>query len=132
MFIGKASVWAPWKRTDNQRVLRSVLIACAALTAADGGWATPPSTDPRVSWRCEVVYQPSRQVWVRAVEVTYNRRRVLAVGIDGVPVYTFAVRETTLLTALDNERVQFDTQSLTWRSDFRGLATGAGRCERAP
>ena len=41
-----------------------------------------------------------------------------------------AVYETVLLTALDNERIQLDTASLTWRSDFRGQATSQGRCER--
>ncbi|MEY2683829.1 MAG: hypothetical protein RJA09_973 [Pseudomonadota bacterium] len=88
--------------------------------------------NPEVTWRCEVVYQPARQVWPREVRIAYNQRRVLAVAIDGVPVYTFAVRETTLLTALDNERVQFDTAAGSWSSDFRGLAQGAGRCERLP
>lgn len=95
-------------------------------------WGAVPLAPAQVTWLCEVVYQPSRQVWVREVVVSYDKRRVLGVGIDGVPVYTFAVRETTLLTALDNERVQLDTQSRTWTSDFRGVATGAGRCERAP
>ena len=62
--------------------------------------------------------------------VGYDQRRVRSVHIDGVPVYTFAVRETVILTALDNERIQIDTASQTWTSDFRGLATAQGRCER--
>ena len=51
--------------------------------------------------------------------------------IDGVPVYTFNVQGTVILTALDNERIQIDTAAQTWTSDFRGLASAQGRCERA-
>ena len=51
--------------------------------------------------------------------------------VDGLPVYTFAVRGNTILTALDNERIQIDVARLAWQSDFRGLASSQGRCERA-
>ena len=79
---------------------------------------------------CEAVYLPARTSWARTVVIGYDEQRVRSVQIDGVPVYTFAVRETVILTALDNERIQIDTASQTWTSDFRGLATAQGRCER--
>jgi len=80
---------------------------------------------------CEAVYLPARSVWVRTVGIEYDQRRVLSVEIDGVPVYSFNVRDTLILTALDNERIQIDTATQNWTSDFRGLASSQGRCERA-
>ena len=85
-----------------------------------------PST---VTWVCEAVYLPARSTWARTVTIAYDRQRVRSVAIDGVPVYTFAIYETVILTALDNERIQIDTASRTWTSDFRGQATAQGRCE---
>ena len=79
---------------------------------------------------CDAVYQPARTNWLRTVDIAFDGRRVRRVLIDGVPVYTFTVFETTILTALDNERIQIDTATQLWTSDFRGQATGAGRCER--
>lgn len=80
---------------------------------------------------CEAVYLPARSVWVRTVGIEYDQKRVLSVEIDGVPVYSFNVRDTLILTAMDNERIQIDTATQNWTSDFRGLATSQGRCERA-
>lgn len=79
---------------------------------------------------CEAAYLPTRTVWMRTVAIGYDQSRVRSVLIDGVPVYTFAIQGTVILTALDNERIQIDTASQTWTSDFRGLATGRGHCER--
>ncbi len=90
-----------------------------------GADAATTATD----WVCEVAYQPTRQVWPRAVRLTHDERRLLEVAIDGVPVYQFAVLDTLILTSLDNERVRIDVASRTWSSDFRGLAHGQGRCE---
>lgn len=80
---------------------------------------------------CEAVYLPARSVWVRTVGIEYDQKRVISVEIDGVPVYSFNVRDTLILTALDNERIQIDTATQNWSSGFRGLATSQGRCERA-
>jgi hypothetical protein len=74
---------------------------------------------------------PARAVWVRTVDIEYDQKRVLSVAIDGVPVYSFNVRDTLILTALDNERIQIDTATQSWTSDFRGMASSQGRCERA-
>jgi hypothetical protein len=89
--------------------------------------AVPPS---EVTLVCEAVYQPARTTWTRTVRIGYDKQRVRSVHIDGVPVYTFTVQDTVILTAIDNERIQLDTASQTWTSDFRGQATAQGRCER--
>ena len=42
---------------------------------------------------CDVAYLPSRSTWVRTVQLTHDERALRSVLIDGVPVYTFAVRD---------------------------------------
>lgn len=96
-------------------------------------WVAPvlaTAAASRVGLVCEAVYAPAREIWVRTVEIAYDDRRVSAVSIDGVPVHSFAVEGTVILTALDNERIQIDAAGLAWQSDFRGLASSQGRCER--
>jgi hypothetical protein len=104
------------------------------LWLAFGVWpAASASTQPvHQTWRCEVVYAPARTVWPRTVRLAYDDRRLLEVAIDGVPVYRFAVYDALVLTSLDNERVRLDAAAMSWSSDFRGVASGEGRCERLP
>lgn len=90
----------------------------------------PPLLAATARYRCEAVYLPARSTWVRSVEIDHDARRVLALRVDGVPVYSFAVDGTTIRTALDNERITLDTAGGQWQSDFRGLAQAQGRCER--
>jgi hypothetical protein len=90
--------------------------------------AQTPAAD-RAVMRCEAVYLPARTVWPRTVDIHYDQRRIKTVSIDGVKVYTFEVRDTWILTSLDNERIQINTATLAWTSDFRGLASAQGRCE---
>ena len=103
-------------------------LALAALTVATA--YAEPAPGEQVVLSCEAVYLPARSTWVREVRFTLDERRIRGVEIDGVPVYSFSVFETVLLTALDNERIQLDTATLTWRSDFRGQATSEGRCTK--
>ncbi len=115
-----------------------VRAGCAALICGLAGFGfttaaqaqSLPDTG-KVVLVCEAVYLPARSVWVRTVGIEYDQKRVLSVQIDGVSVYSFNVRDTLILTALDNERIQIDTATQNWSSDFRGLATSQGRCERA-
>mgnify|MGYP006213653801 CR=1 FL=1 len=79
----------------------------------------------------EPVYMPAQTVWPRTVAITYDQRKVKTVSIDGQKVYTFQVRDTWILTSMDNERIQINTAALSWTSDFRGLAKGEGRCDWA-
>ena len=124
---------------------------CLALGALSGVSAVTPSqsvatvaeqAEPKVSAPdkaatdrvllvCEAAYLPARSVWQRTVEIGYDQKRVRSVAIDGVAVYAFSVRGTAILTSMDNERIQVDTATQTWTSDFRGLATSQGHCERA-
>lgn len=101
-----------------------------ALLAGSGAVQADGPAPEQVVLSCEAVYLPARTTWTREVRFTLDERRIRGVEVDGVPVYSFSVYETVLLTALDNERIQLDTATLTWRSDFRGQATSQGRCER--
>ena len=103
----------------------AVLVACAGSAGVS---AQPPATT-HIRWHCEVVYQPTRHVWSRQVDLRHDDKRLTEVLIDGVPVYRFSVWQHSIRTSLDNERVRLDVASMTWSSDFRGVATGEGRCE---
>lgn len=108
--------------------VRMAAVLALAFNAAAHS-QTPPATS-QVVLVCEAAYLPARTVWSRTVTIAYDQKRVRSVAIDGVPVYTFAIRGTVILTSLDNERIQIDTAEQTWTSDFRGVASAQGRCER--
>jgi hypothetical protein len=107
---------------------------CGSALATATPAATPDQPKPTPATRttlvCEAVYLPARTPWTRTVRIDFDAQRVRAVHIDGVPVYSFAVHDTVIWTALDNERIQIDTAAPSWTSDFRGAATAQGRCER--
>ena len=110
------------------------VLACTAVQAfaADPVPAQSPGPLPvgTTRWTCNAFYLPARSIWQRTVDVEFDANGVRAVQIDGVPVYTFNIQGTTLLTAVDGERIQFDTAAQTWASDLRGLVSSQGRCER--
>ncbi|MEZ5664432.1 MAG: hypothetical protein R3E94_13040 [Burkholderiaceae bacterium] len=99
------------------------------LAAGLGAWPAL-ATDRKVRLLCEAVYLPARTVWNRSVELEHDDQTLRTVRIDGVPVYSFAVDGTRILTSMDNERIQVDLERQTWQSDFRGMAHAQGRCER--
>ena len=107
---------------------RPALLLCALAGAAQA--AAPASR--HVALVCEAVYLPARSTWTRLVDIDYDQRKVTAVRIDGVTVYSFSVTGTVILTAVDNERIQIDAAAQSWHSDFRGLAQSQGHCERTP
>jgi len=113
-------------------VARALATAGAVLAAASAVHAagSAPATQKRVTLVCEAVYLPARSPWTRTVDIAYDQQRVRTVQIDGVAVHTFAIAGTLILTSQDNERIRIDTAAQTWSSDFRGLATAQGRCER--
>lgn len=112
----------------KRRTLALAALLPALLAAAQPAAGERPS--PSVTLVCDAVYLPARSSWTRTVDIEYDDQRVRAVRIDGQPVYSFSVRGTTILTALDNERIQIDTATRSWSSDFRGQASSQGRCER--
>ncbi|MBX3608933.1 MAG: hypothetical protein KF871_03480 [Hydrogenophaga sp.] len=112
--------------STRQAALALAVVAAALAVPAKADDAAPQ----QVTLVCDAVYLPARTNWAREVRFVLDDTRIRRLEIDGVPVYTFAVFETVILTSLDNERIQLDTASLTWRSDFRGQATSQGHCER--
>ena len=111
--------------------IAGMAVAGALLAAASAVHAVAPGKGANsVTLVCEAVYLPARSSWTRTVDIAYDQRRVRSVQIDGVAVYTFAIAGTLILTSQDNERIRIDTAAQTWSSDFRGLATAQGRCER--
>ena len=103
--------------------------AAFALWLVCGVGVAPAWAASSKTWVCDVAYMPSRANWVRTVTVAYDNKRVRQVTVDGVAVHSFAVSGTVILTSQDNERIQLDLTQPTWRSDFRGLATGQGQCQ---
>ena len=102
----------------------------ASAPAAPAGKAKPALTEKALL--CDVAYLPTRSNWVRRVELGLDRKKIQTVRIDGLAVYSFALSGTTIVTALDNERIQLDVAQLSWTSDLRGVASGQGRCELEP
>lgn len=114
---------------------RRLLLATAAACLPLAVWAAQPVGEKSVKLSqvdlvCDAVYLPARSSWMRSVRIHFDDRRVRQVEVDGLPVYAFSVRGTTILTALDNERIQIDLAQQSWTSDFRGQASAQGRCER--
>lgn len=107
-----------------------VLVLACWLGPLSHAKAPAKPTAERLSMLCSVFYTPARSIWRREVVFEHDARRVLALRIDGQTPYTFAIHGQILTTALDNERIQIDVAQGLWRSDFRGLATGQGSCER--
>jgi len=78
---------------------------------------------------CAVAYMPQRSTWVREVRIDWDQTAIRRLRIDGVEPYGFSLMPNGVMTALDNERIQIDLRTRQWQSDFRGQATGQGRCE---
>lgn len=113
------------RRTSVLRTFAGLALALAGLCPA---WAAPSS----VVLNCAVVYMPQRSTWVREVRIDWDRKAVRRLRIDGVEPYGFSLLPGGVMTAVDNERIQIDWVTLQWQSDFRGQASGQGRCETAP
>ena len=102
---------------------RSLLL----LALACGGQvqAAPQS----LTLTCAVAYMPARSTWVREVQLAWEGDTLSVVRIDGLTPHSFSVDADSIATAIDNERIQIDLRRAQWTSDFRGLASGQGRCE---
>lgn len=114
---------------------KSRLLVCFVLLLADmSTLATAAETKPNAvgvtRWTCSAFYLPARSIWQRTVDIEFDAKDVRAVQIDGIPVYTFNIQGTTVLTAVDGERIQFDPVAQSWASDLRGIVSSQGRCER--
>ena len=101
------------------------LLSWAALSSA---LAAPSS----VVLTCAVAYMPQRSTWVREVRIDWDKKAIRRLRIDGVEPHGFSLIPQGVMTAVDNERIQIDLVVRQWQSDFRGQATGQGRCEKSP
>ena len=108
----------------------AALLSCAMLQPAGAHTisTTTAATTTTSSWTCNAFYLPARSIWQRTVTIDFDGATARSVLIDGVAVYTFAVSGTSVMTAVDGERIQFDVAALTWTSDLRGLISATGRC----
>lgn len=119
--------------TGAQAIWRWGLALCLIWVGGSVWAATkkaPATTVTRL--HCELVYLPQRQTWDRVVTLHHSRRRLQAVAVDGVSVHSFRLAGHTVLTALDNERIQIDLDAGHWRSDWRGIVEGQGTCTAEP
>ncbi|MFM8766452.1 MAG: metal-dependent hydrolase [Rubrivivax sp.] len=78
---------------------------------------------------CNVAYLPQRSSWQRRVTLRWDGENFQGMEIDGLRPHAVSAQGPLLATALDNERILLDLAALEWSSDFRGQATGRGRCE---
>jgi hypothetical protein len=120
--------------TGAQAAWRWGLALCLLSAGAGRVWAVtqkaPATTVTQL--RCELVYLPQRHTWDRVLTLHHSRRRLQAVAVDGVPVHSFRLAGHTLLTSLDNERIQIDLDAGRWQSDLRGIVEGQGACVAEP
>ena len=106
------------------------IVGFAALSlAAIGSAAAAPS---QVVLSCAVAYLPQRSTWVREVRIDWDKKAIRSLHIDGLQPHGFSLIPQGVMTAVDNERIQIDLVTRQWQSDFRGHATGQGRCETVP
>ena len=103
-----------------KRRLAALVLACASQAQA------APQT---LTLSCAVAYMPARSTWVREVQLVWEGDTLSSVRIDGLAPHSFSVDAQSMATAIDNERIQIDLRALLWTSDFRGLASGQGRCD---
>ena len=113
---------------------RPAWLAALALAGAGPLRAAPPDAPSlpalhNLRLSCAVAYLPARSTWLREVELAWQGDTLLALRIDGLAPHSFSVQGNTVATAVDNERIQIDVRALQWTSDFRGLASGQGRCD---
>ena len=129
MCTGKASAWPKIRRPEVVcwpiLAWKWVALSLAVLGSAV---AAPAS----VVLSCAVAYLPQRSTWVREVRIDWDPKAIRSLHIDGVQPHGFSTIPQGVMTALDNERIQIDLVTRQWQSDFRGHATGQGRCETVP
>ena len=105
-------------------------VGCVALCLHELGPAVAAPSSVVLS--CAVAYMPQRSTWVREVRIDWDKKAIRRLRIDGVEPYGFSLLPGGVMTAIDNERIQIDLVARQWQSDFRGHATGQGRCETVP
>lgn len=111
------------------RVRHMAIISAGLGVAMSWPAVAAPSS---VVLSCAVAYLPQRSTWVREVRIDWDKKAIRNLRIDGLEPHGFSLTPQGVMTAVDNERIQIDLVARQWQSDFRGHATGQGRCETAP
>jgi hypothetical protein len=109
-------------------LLQTLAWGVLGLSALGPAVAAPSS----VVLSCAVAYLPQRSTWVREVRIDWDKKAIRRLRIDGVEPHGFSLIPLGVMTAVDNERIQIDLVGRQWQSDFRGQASGQGRCETVP
>jgi hypothetical protein len=104
-------------------------VGVSAIAQTSPSPASKAQAKPQAS--CRVLYSPARSIWVRELEVDYDKNAFTALRIDGVPVHGFSAEGAQISTHLDNERIYLDLSAPSWRSEFREAAQGEGTCVKA-
>ncbi len=105
-------------------LLSTVLVQGAAFAQP----AKPKPTVKTLTYTCRVLYEPARALWVRELEIDYDKKKFTALRIDGTAAHGFSVNGGTIITHMDNERIMLDLNVPSWRSEFREAAQGQGVC----
>ena len=111
-----------------RQFVRAVAWAALSLAALGPAVAAPSS----VVLSCAVAYLPQRSTWVREQRIDWDKKAIRGLRIDRLEPHGFSLIPQGVMTAVDNERIQIDLVARQWQSDFRGHATGQGRCETVP
>lgn len=112
-----------------------LLVGLSAFGFLGGAFAQTPSSKTAaaaklktLSFTCRVLYEPARALWVRELEIDYDKTAFQVLRIDGVKVHGFAAEGAVISTHLDNERIYLDLNAPSWKSEFREAAQGQGAC----
>ena len=114
---------------SKNRLVACFFLCLASIVLHATAAETKPNSIVVTRWTCNAFYLPARSIWQRTVDIESDGNDVRAVQIDGVPVYAFNIQGTTVLTAVDGERIQFDPVAQSWASDLRGVVSSVGRCD---
>jgi hypothetical protein len=109
------------------------LLLLGVAFAQSATFAQTPSAKPKtaaktLNFTCRVLYEPSKALWVRELEIDYGKKTFTELRIDGIKAHGFAVTGGTIITHMDNERIMLDLNVPSWRSEFREAAQGQGVC----
>jgi hypothetical protein len=109
--------------------LMALGIAVGFVVSANAQTAPKPTQKLKtLSFTCRVLYEPSRALWVRELEIDYDKKAFQVLRIDGVKAHGFSVDGANVITHLDNERIYLDLNIPSWKSEFREAAQGQGVC----
>lgn len=112
-----------------QKLKCCVLAACLFLVGTSASIAQEKKAKKQtLSLTCRVVYEPSRALWVRELEIDYDKKKFIELRVDGVKAHGFSASGMDITTHLDNERIEIDLNIPSWKSQFREAAQGQGVC----